>query len=225
MGNRKRSGGAPKQQEFYLNYVQPLTNNQAKVLGSNKSQVLMGYAGTGKTYLASYLAYKAVLEDREFDKILYMRSAVSTRNLGFLPGTDKDKIAVYEAPYEDTAKKLLGRGDAYEILKAKGIVHFTSTSFVRGINLNNTILIVDECQNMTYHELDSIITRLEENCLVFFCGDMRQSDLPSNGLSDFFKVLRAMDQFEFTEFQKEDIVRSKLVKDYIIKKEEVLNRL
>lgn len=224
MGNRKRSG-APKQQEFYLNYVQPLTNNQAKVLGSNKSQVLMGYAGTGKTYLASYLAYKAVLEDREFDKILYMRSAVSTRNLGFLPGTDKDKIAVYEAPYEDTAKKLLGRGDAYEILKAKGIVHFTSTSFVRGINLNNTILIVDECQNMTYHELDSIITRLEENCLVFFCGDMRQSDLPSNGLSDFFKVLRAMDQFEFTEFQKEDIVRSKLVKDYIIKKEEVLNRL
>lgn len=224
MGNRKRSG-APKQQEFHLSYVQPLTNNQAKVLGSNKSQVLMGYAGTGKTYLASYLAYKAVLEDREFDKILYMRSAVSTRNLGFLPGTDKDKIAVYEAPYEDTAKKLLGRGDAYEILKAKGIVHFTSTSFVRGINLNNTILIVDECQNMTYHELDSIITRLEENCLVFFCGDMRQSDLPSNGLSDFFKVLRAMDQFEFTEFQKEDIVRSKLVKDYIIKKEEVLNRL
>lgn len=224
MGNRKRSG-APKQQEFRLSYVEPLTNNQAKVLGSNKSQVLMGYAGTGKTYLASYLAYKAVLEDREFDKILYMRSAVSTRNLGFLPGTDKDKIAVYEAPYEDTAKKLLGRGDAYEILKAKGIVHFTSTSFVRGINLNNTILIVDECQNMTYHELDSIITRLEENCLVFFCGDMRQSDLPSNGLSDFFKVLRAMDQFEFTEFQKEDIVRSKLVKDYIIKKEEVLNRL
>lgn len=224
MGNRKRSG-APKQQEFHLSYVQPLTNNQAKVLGSNKSQVLMGYAGTGKTYLASYLAYKAVLEDRGFDKILYMRSAVSTRNLGFLPGTDKDKIAVYEAPYEDTAKKLLGRGDAYEILKAKGIVHFTSTSFVRGINLNNTILIVDECQNMTYHELDSIITRLEENCLVFFCGDMRQSDLPSNGLSDFFKVLRAMDQFEFTEFQKEDIVRSKLVKDYIIKKEEVLNRL
>lgn len=224
MGNRKRSG-APKQQEFRLSYVEPLTNNQAKVLGSNKSQVLMGYAGTGKTYLASYLAYKAVLEDREFDKILYMRSAVSTRNLGFLPGTDKDKIAVYEAPYEDTAKKLLGRGDAYEILKAKGIVHFTSTSFVRGINLNNTILIVDECQNMTYHELDSIITRLEENCLVFFCGDMRQSDLPSNGLADFFKVLRAMDQFEFTEFQKEDIVRSKLVKDYIIKKEEVLNRL
>jgi phosphate starvation-inducible protein PhoH len=224
MGNRKRSG-APKQQEFHLKYVQPLTNNQAKVLGSNKSQVLMGYAGTGKTLMASYLAYKAIIEDREFDKVVYMRSAVPTRNIGFLPGNDKEKIAVYEAPYVDTAQKLLGRGDAYEILKAKGIVHFTSTSFVRGINLDNTILIVDECQNMSYHELDSIITRLEENCRVYFCGDMRQADLPNNGLVDFFKVLRAMDQFDFTEFQKEDIVRSKLVKDYIIKKEEVLNRL
>jgi phosphate starvation-inducible protein PhoH len=224
MGNRKRSG-APKQQEFHLRYVQPLTDNQAKVLGSQKSQVLMGYAGTGKTLMASYLAYKRILQDRDFDQVVYMRSAVSTRNIGFLPGTDKDKIAVYEAPYEDTAKKLLGRGDAYEILKAKGIVHFTSTSFIRGINLDNTILIVDECQNMTYHELDSIITRLEENCLVFFCGDMRQADLPNNGLVDFFKVLRTMDQFQFTEFQKEDIVRSQLVKDYIIKKEEVLGRL
>lgn len=224
MGNRKRSG-APKQQEFHLSYIRPLTDNQARVLGSNKSQVLMGYAGTGKTYLASYLAYKAILEDRQYDKVVYMRSAVSTRNIGFLPGNDKEKVAVYEAPYEDTARKLLNRGDAYEILKAKGLVHFVSTSFVRGINLDNTILIVDECQNMTYHELDSIITRLEENCLVFFCGDMMQSDLPSNGLSDFFKVLKSMEQFQFTEFQREDIVRSKLVKDYIIKKEEVLNRL
>jgi len=224
MGNRKRSG-APKQQEFHLRYVQPLTDNQAKVLGSQKCQVLMGYAGTGKSYLASYLAYQRILQERDFDKLVYMRSAVSTRNIGFLPGTDKDKIAVYEAPYEDAAKKLFGRGDAYEILKAKGIVHFTSTSFIRGINLDNTILIVDECQNMTYHELDSIITRLEENCLVFFCGDMRQSDLPSNGLADFFKVLKNMDQFQFTEFQKDDIVRSQLVKDYIITKEEVLGRL
>jgi len=224
MGNRKRSG-APKQQEFYLKYVQPLTENQAKVLGSTKSQVLMGYAGTGKTLLASYLAYKSIFEDREFDKLVYMRSAVPTRNIGFLPGTDKEKIAVYEAPYVDTANKLLGRGDAYEILKAKGIVHFSSTSFVRGINLDNTILIVDECQNMSYHELDSIITRLEENCRVYFCGDMRQADLANNGLKDFFKVLKSMGEFDFTEFQKEDIVRSQLVKNYIIKKEEVLGRL
>lgn len=193
-------------------------------MGSTKNQVLMGYAGTGKTMLASYLALQAVLENREFNKIVYMRSAVPTRNIGFLPGTDKEKVAVYEAPYIDTVSKLLGRGDGYEILKSKGIVHFSSTSFVRGINLQDTILIVDECQNMSYHELDSIITRLEENCRVYFCGDMRQADLHQNGIVDFFRVLKELDEFDFTEFQKEDIVRSELVRNYIIKKDEVLNK-
>lgn len=213
-----------KTTEYSLARLSPLTMNQARVLGSDKNQVLTGFAGTGKTMLASYLAYKAILEDREFDKVVFMRSAVPTRNIGFLPGSDKEKVEVYEAPYVDTTSKLLGRGDAYSILKTKGIVHFASTSFVRGINLNNTVLIVDECQNMTYHELDSIITRLEENCKVFFCGDFRQSDLKENGISDFFKVLRTMDEFSFTEFQKEDIVRSSLVKNYIITKDEVLNK-
>lgn len=184
----------------------------------------MGYAGTGKTFLASCLAYRAIFEDRLFNKVVYMRSAVPTRNIGFLPGTDKEKLAVYETPYVDTATKLLGRGDAYEIMKAKGIVHFTSTSFVRGINLNDTVLIVDECQNMSYHELDSIITRLEENCRVYFCGDMRQADLHNNGIVDFFRVLKSMDEFDFTDFQKEDIVRSELVKRYIIKKDEILDK-
>ena len=211
--NNKRN---VKSSEFNLRHLTPLTENQAKVLGSSRSQVLMGYAGTGKTLLASYLAYQAVLEDRDFNKIIYMRSAVPTRNIGFLPGTDKEKLAVYEAPYVDTANKLLGRGDSYDILKTKGIVHFTSTSFVRGMNLDNTVLIVDECQNMSYHELDSVITRLEENCRVYFCGDMRQADLQANGIVDFFKVLKAMDEFDFTDFQKEDIVRSQLVKNYII---------
>lgn len=221
---RRNNKRTVKSSEFNLRHLTPLTENQAKVLGSSRSQVLMGYAGTGKTLLASYLAYQAVLEDRDFNKIIYMRSAVPTRNIGFLPGTDKEKLAVYEAPYVDTANKLLGRGDSYEILKTKGIVHFTSTSFVRGMNLDNTVLIVDECQNMTYHELDSVITRLEENCRVYFCGDMRQADLQANGIVDFFKVLKAMDEFDFTDFQKEDIVRSQLVKNYIIKKDEILNK-
>jgi phosphate starvation-inducible protein PhoH len=221
---RRNNKRTVKGSEFNLKHLTPLTDNQAKVLASSRSQVLMGYAGTGKTLLASYLAYQAVLEDREFNKIIYMRSAVPTRNIGFLPGTDKEKLAVYEAPYVDTANKLLGRGDSYDILKTKGIVHFTSTSFVRGMNLDNTVLIVDECQNMSYHELDSVITRLEENCRVYFCGDMRQADLQANGIVDFFKVLKAMDEFDFTDFQKEDIVRSQLVKNYIIKKDEILNK-
>lgn len=213
------------QSEFSVAHVRPLTANQAIVLGSNKNQVLSGYAGTGKTFLASKLAYDSIFETREFNKLIYMRSAVPTRNLGFLPGTDAEKVAVYEAPYADTASKLFGRGDSYDILKKKGIVHFTSTSFVRGINLNDAVIIVDECQNMTYHELDSIITRLEDNCRIFFCGDMRQADLHKNGLVDFYKVLGAMDEFDFVEFQKEDIVRSELVKNYIIKKEEILNKV
>jgi phosphate starvation-inducible PhoH-like protein len=222
MRNRKKNT-APNKPEFSLNYIRPLNENQATVLGSDKNLVLSGYAGTGKTYLASYVAYKEIIEGN-YNKLVYMRSAVPTRNIGFLPGNDKEKLEVYEAPYIDIATELLGRGDAYEILKKKGIVHFTSTSFVRGINLRDAVLVVDETQNMTYHELDSIITRLNENCKIIFCGDIRQADLYKNGLEDFYSVLKAMNEFDFIEFQKEDIVRSELVKNYIIKKEEVLNR-
>ena len=226
MRTKKRAArNSGRQSEFQLTHVSPLTNNQVKVLGSNNNQVLSGYAGTGKTFLASYKAYDSIFNTGEFNKLIYMRSAVSTRNLGFLPGTDAEKIAVYEAPYVDTATKLLGRGDSYDILKKKGIVHFTSTSFVRGINLNDAVIIVDECQNMTYHELDSIITRLEDNCRIYFCGDMRQADLYKNGLVDFYRVLGSMNEFDFVEFQKDDIVRSQLVKNYIIKKEEILDKM
>jgi phosphate starvation-inducible protein PhoH len=207
-----------------LHHINPLNENQAKVINSDKNLVLVGFAGTGKTYLASYIGYRDMLESNgRYDKMVYMRSAVPTRNIGFLPGNEKEKVEVYEAPYIDIATELFGRGDSYEIMKKKGVVHFTSTSFVRGINLRNAIVIVDECQNMTYHELDSIITRLNDNCRIIFCGDMRQADLYKNGLEDFFNVLRSMNEFDFVEFQKEDIVRSELVKNYIIRKDEVLN--
>ena len=208
MRNRKKRA-APNTPEFHLNYIRPLNKNQANVLASNKNLVLSGYAGTGETYLASYVAYKEVFEGK-YNKLVCMRSAVPTRNIGFLPGTDKEKLEVYEAPYIDIATELLGRGDAYEILKKKGLVHFTSTSFVRGINLRDAVLVVDETQNMTYHELDSIITRLNDNCKIIFCGDIRQADLYKNGLEDFYNVLKAMNEFDFIEFQKEDIVRSEL---------------
>lgn len=222
----KRSSGQNRsfQDITSLHHINPLNDNQAKVLDSDKNLVLVGFAGTGKTYLASYIGYRDMLESNgRYDKMVYMRSAVPTRNIGFLPGNEKEKVEVYEAPYIDIATELFGRGDSYEIMKKKGVVHFTSTSFVRGINLRNAIVIVDECQNMTYHELDSIITRLNDNCRIIFCGDMRQADLYKNGLEDFFNVLRSMNEFDFVEFQKEDIVRSELVKNYIIRKDEVLN--
>lgn len=220
---KKNSRNQAPTQDHTISRITPLNRNQAKVLDSDKNLVLSGFAGTGKTYLASYIAYREIFEGTRFNKLVYMRSAVPTRNIGFLPGNEKEKVEVYEAPYIDIATELFGRGDSYEILKKKGIVHFTSTSFVRGINLRDAIIVVDECQNMTYHELDSIITRLNENCRIIFCGDMRQADLYKNGLEDFYSVLRGMDEFDFIEFTKDDIVRSQLVKNYIIKKDEILN--
>lgn len=229
MGNKRRKprGGYNNQHsEFQLRTIYPLNDNQAKVLRSNKNMVISGYAGTGKTLLASYIAYRAIFEEGAFNKLIYFRSAVPTRNLGFLPGNEKEKVEVYEAPYVDIATELFGRGDSYEILKRKGFVHFSSTSFVRGINLRDAVIVVDEAQNMSYHELDSIITRLNDNCKVIFCGDMRQNDLFKNGMKDFYKVLSSMSDFEFIDFNShDDIVRSDLVKNYIIKKEEVLDLL
>lgn len=179
-----------------------------------------------KTLLASYLGYKSVFVTKQHEQVIYIRSAVSTRNLGYLPGTEEEKLEVYEVPYMDIATELFNRGDAYEILKFKGYTDFLSTSFIRGLNLNDAFIIVDECQNMSYHELDSIITRLRDNCRIAFCGDVRQADLYNNGAADFYNVLKNMpNSFDFIEFSKDDIVRSELVKEYIIKKDKVLNKL
>jgi len=176
------------------------------------------YIVTHNTFLASYLAYQDLFEE-VYSRLVYIRSAVATRDIGFLPGNDKEKVAVYEAPYMDIASDLLQRGDAYEILKKKGLVHFMSTSFIRGTTLKDAVIIVDECQNMTYHELDSIITRLGQNCRIILCGDIKQADLQKNGFKDFYEILRRMNEFDFIEFTKEDIVRSDFVKNYIITKD------
>lgn len=210
--------------DFKVKNITALNDRQSEVLRSNKNLVLTGYAGTGKTFLTSYIAYQDMFAGN-YDRLIYMRSAVPTRNTGFLPGTQEEKVAIYEAPYIDIASELFGRGDAYDILKKKGLVHFTSTSYVRGINLRNAVIVVDETQNMTYHELDSIITRLNDNCKIMFCGDIRQADLYKNGLEDFYSVLKNMDEFDFVDFKKEDIVRSDLVRNYIIKKEQILNKM
>jgi phosphate starvation-inducible protein PhoH len=154
-----------------------------------------------------------------------MRSVVPTRDIGFLPGNAKEKSKVYEGPYYAICNELFGRGDAYDILKNKNTIEFMTTSFIRGITLNNAIVIVDEVNNMTFHELDSIITRLGKNCRIMFCGDFRQSDLPKqaerNGLLDFMDILERMKSFTHVEFQQEDIVRSGLVKQYIIAKDKL----
>jgi len=203
---------------------EPLTSNQAIAFNSEKHLIMHGVAGTGKTYVACYLGYRALAQKQQ-TRMVIIRSAVPTRDIGFLPGTDKEKSAVYEEPYKDIAAEMFERGDAYEILKQKFVVEFMTTSFIRGITIDNAVILVDECQNMTFHELDSIMTRVGTNCRIIFCGDFRQDDFAGkreqSGLNDFFKILKSMDQFDMIDFQIEDIVRSDLVKDYIIAKNEL----
>ena len=203
-----------------LQQIEPLTQNQLKAFESEKNLVLHGVAGTGKTYISCYLAFDDMIKG-QYDKLVIIRSAVSTRDIGFLPGHESEKASVYEEPYKDICIELFQRGDAYSLLKAKGLVHFMTTSFIRGVTLRNATIIVDECQNMSFHELDSIITRIGEGCRVIFCGDFRQADLPKNGLRDFIRVLKAMESFDLIDFEIKDIVRSQFVKEYIIAKTEL----
>jgi len=203
-----------------LQQIEPLTQNQLKAFESEKNLVLHGVAGTGKTFISCYLAFDDMIK-QEYQKLVIIRSAVSTRDIGFLPGNEKEKAHVYEEPYKDICIELFQRGDAYEILKTKGLVHFMTTSFVRGVTLRNATILIDECQNMTFHELDSIITRVGQGCRVIFCGDFRQSDLKQNGLKDFIRILKAMDSFDLVDFEINDIVRSNFVKSYITAKTEL----
>lgn len=203
-----------------LQQIEPLTQNQLKAFESERNLVLHGVAGTGKTYISCYLAFDDMIKGY-YDKLVIVRSAVSTRDIGFLPGNESEKASVYEEPYKDICIELFQRGDAYSLLKAKGLVHFMTTSFIRGVTLRNATIIVDECQNMSFHELDSIITRIGEGCRVIFCGDFRQADLAKNGLRDFIRVLKAMDSFDLIDFEIKDIVRSEFVKEYIIAKTEL----
>jgi len=203
-----------------LHEIEPLTRNQVKAFESKKNLILHGLAGTGKTFISSYLAYDDMSKGI-YDKLVIIRSAVPTRDMGFLPGTEKEKASVYEEPYKDIANELFQRGDAYGIMKQKNLVEFMTTSFIRGITLRDAVIIIDECQNMSFHELDSIITRMGENCRVIFCGDFRQADLKQNGMKNFMQILKRMELFVFIDFQVEDIVRSDFVKSYIIAKNEL----
>lgn len=213
-----------KSPNFNLKRINPLTENQRltfEAFNEGKHLMLHGMAGTGKTFLSMYMAIDDLMSgESQQDMIYIVRSVVPTRDIGFLPGSSKEKMKVYEAPYYSICNELFGRGDAYDILKQKNAVEFMSTSFVRGITMNNCYIIVDEINNMTFHELDSVITRIGKNCRVIFCGDFRQSDLTKdqekNGLKDFMKVVSKLSDFVYIDFLEKDIVRSKLVKEYII---------
>jgi len=216
----------------YLLDIEPITNNQKKLFDSyaeDKHLVAYGTAGTGKTFISLYNALTDVLdESTPYEKIYLVRSLVSTREIGFLPGDHEDKADIYQIPYKNMVKYMFQMPtDAdfemlYGNLKAQETIKFWSTSFIRGTTLDNAIVIVDEFQNLNFHELDSIITRVGENSRIVFCGDASQTDLVKtndrNGIHDFLNILRKMPSFDIIEFGIDDIVRSGLVKEYIIAK-------
>ena len=212
-----------------LRTISPLTTNQKLAFNAyedGQNLVLHGYAGTGKTFLSVYLALKELLDGKgPYDRIIILRSVVPSRDVGFLPGTLKEKAEVYERPYKQICNELFEKGDAYDILKNRGVIEFETTSFLRGITFRNSIVIVDEIQNMNSVELHTIMTRMGENSRIVFCGDFRQSDLTrydeKKGLNDFLTVLSRMNQFDYIEFEQSDIVRSDLVKTFIITQAEI----
>lgn len=212
--------------------IDPITVNQKKLFDSYKNQkniVAHGYPGTGKTFITLYNSLKEVLDERTpYEKVYIVRSIVSTRDVGYLPGGLEEKIEIFESPYKNMVKYMFQMPSEvdfdmlYGNLKSQKTLEFMSTSFLRGTTLDNCIIIVDEFQNLSGHELDSIITRVGENCKIMFCGDASQSDLiksnERNGIIDFMKILKTMSSFDIIEFEVDDIVRSGLVRDYIIAK-------
>jgi predicted ribonuclease YlaK len=233
MSNRQMKRKKPINADLMLT-IEPLTENQEKLFksyGSEQNLVAYGCAGTGKTFITLYNALRDVLDERTpYEKIYIVRSLVATREIGFLPGDHEDKSSLYQIPYKNMVKYMFEMPDdnsfemLYGNLKSQGTISFWSTSFIRGTTLDNAIMIVDEFQNLNFHELDSIITRVGENSKIMFCGDATQSDLvksaEKNGIADFMKVLRIMPSIDIIEFGVEDIVRSGLVKEYILAKME-----
>ena len=218
-----------------LRDIEPLTENQQKLFESysnNKNIIAYGAAGTGKTFITLYNALCDVLDpSTPYEKIYIVRSLVSTREIGFLPGDHEDKSFLYQIPYKNMVKYMFELPSAadfemlYGNLKAQETISFWSTSFIRGTTFDRAIIIVDEFQNLNFHELDSIMTRVGENTKIMFCGDATQSDLikqnERNGIVDFMRVLRLMSSVDIIEFGVEDIVRSGLVKEFILAKMEL----
>ena len=218
-----------------LRDIEPLTENQQKLFESysnNKNIIAYGAAGTGKTFITLYNALNDVLDtSTPYEKIYIVRSLVSTREIGFLPGDHEDKSFLYQIPYKNMVKYMFELPSAadfemlYGNLKAQETISFWSTSFIRGTTFDRAIILVDEFQNLNFHELDSIMTRVGENTKIMFCGDATQSDLikqnERNGIVDFMRVLRLMASVDIIEFGVEDIVRSGLVKEFILAKMEL----
>ena len=215
-----------------LTTIKGITDNQKVVFDTwkkGKNQFLFGSAGTGKTFVSLYLAFNDIFDlKKPYDKVVLVRSLIPTREIGFLPGDEEDKAALYQVPYQNMVQFMFEQpneqqfNSLYDRLKGQGSLYFLSTSFLRGLTFDNSIIIVDECQNLNFHELDTIITRVGQDSKIMFWGDVNQTDLTRdkerNGIIDFQRILENMEEFGMIEFGVNDIVRSGLIKSYLISK-------
>ena len=226
---KKTAAAQAQSQHFTLKTIKPLTENQRKTFEAYEGDnniVLSGSAGTGKSFLALYLSLKEILTTNSYyDKIIIIRSAVPSRDLGFVPGTLEEKSKIYQEPYMNIVNELIGRGDAWHFLFNKEILQFQTTSFLRGLTFRDCIIIFDEFQSATFHEIDSVLTRVGENCRFILCGDYAQNDLnikkEKSGFEDAIKILNNMHDISHIKFGLEDVVRSGFVKQYLIQKEKL----
>jgi len=210
-----------------LNQIDPITKAQKESFEAwddGEHLILTGTAGTGKTYIAMYLALESVLERSGcYDKVIVLRSAVPVREIGYLPGKLEEKTDIFQSPYKAISEELFHDKAVYNKLINSHQLQFETTSFIRGRTFDRCIIIVDEMQNLNFHELDSIMTRAGENCKLIFCGDHAQSDFTNegekNGLAKFLNIMYRMKNFTTVQFGWDDIVRSDIVRDYIMTKE------
>jgi phosphate starvation-inducible protein PhoH len=215
-----------QQLHFDLKHIEPITDNQNntfRAYDNGDNLFLHGCAGTGKTFISLYLALKEIEEGRSRrNKLIIIRTAQASKDIGYLPGSEKQKLEVYEAPYRAICAELYNRGDAYDVLKQKGIIEFQGTSFLRGTTLDNAIILIDEVQNMRQQEWFTVLTRTGDQSRVILCGDTKQDDLTSqrykekSGIVDLIRVFEAMETASLIHFDVNDIVRSGFVRDLVL---------